>query len=109
MTQLLCDIAYVRSGDKGDTATIGVLAKSPAAYPAVVSSITEDRVRALFGDWVKGAIEIYQMDNIHGVVVHMHAALGGGATKTLRLDQTGKALGSAILRLPVASGETCRR
>lgn len=103
MTQLLRDIAYVRSGDKGDTATIGVLATSPSAYPAVLGTVTEDRVRALFGDWVKGTVDIYPMDNIQGVVVHMRAALGGGATRTLRLDQTGKALGSAILRLPVAS------
>lgn len=101
MTRLLRDIAYVRSGDKGDTATIGVLAKSSALYDAVVSTVTETRVRALFGDWVKGDIEIYRMDNIEAVVVHMRAALGGGATTTLRLDQTGKALGNAILRLPV--------
>lgn len=104
MSNLLADIAYVRSGDKGDTVTIGVIARTPADYPAIKRSVTTERVKALFGDWVKGAVRIYEMDNIDAVVVYMEAALGGGATRTLRLDQTGKALGNAILRLPLEPG-----
>ncbi len=101
MAKLLRDIAYVRSGDKGDTATIGVIAKTPADYAALRASVTEDAVKKLFGDWVKGRVHIYYMDNIQAVVVYMLNALGGGATTTLRLDQTGKSIGNAILRLPV--------
>jgi hypothetical protein len=101
MSRILADIAYVRSGDKGDTATIGVIARTPEDYPRIKRSVTVEKVRDLFGDWVKGRITIYEMDNIESVVVYMEAALGGGATRTLRLDQTGKALGNAILRLPV--------
>ena len=78
---LLRDVAYVRSGDKGDVVSIGVIA-------------------ALFGEWLKGEARVYRMDNIEAVVVVMQHALGGGATRTLRLDQTAKALGNAILRLP---------
>lgn len=104
MTALLADLAYVRSGDKGDTATIGVIAKAPEHYAAIKRSVTPQKVRALFKDWVKGPIHVYEMDNIDAVVVYMEGALGGGATRTLRLDQTGKSLGNAILRLTVDSG-----
>lgn len=106
MTMQLADIAYVRSGDKGDTVTIGVIAKSPEHYAAIKRSVTSEKVRDLFGNWVKGPIYIYEMDNIESVVVYMGEALGGGATRTLRLDQTGKALGNAILRLKVESGNS---
>jgi hypothetical protein len=98
---LLRDIAYVRSGDKGDVVSLGVLAKASEHYPAVLSSVTAGAVRELFGDWVRGEVNVYRMDNLEAVVVVMKRALGGGATRTLRLDQTGKALGNAILRLPV--------
>lgn len=99
--ELLRDIAYVRSGDKGDSVTIGVIAKAPDHYPALLRSVTPEAVQELFGDWVKGPVEVYHMDNIEAVVVVMRRSLGGGATRTLRLDQTGKALGNGILRLPV--------
>ncbi len=101
---LLRDIAYVRSGDKGDVVSIGVLARSPDHYPALRRSVTSGAVKDLFGDWVKGPVEIYPMDNIEAVVVIMRGALGGGATRTLRLDQTGKAMGNGLLRLPVIEG-----
>ncbi|MFG6535176.1 hypothetical protein ACGYK6_09775 [Sulfitobacter sp. 1A15333] len=101
--QTLDTIAYVRSGDKGDVVSIGVIAKSPELYPKLVNSVTEDSVKELFGDWVKGGVEVYPMENIHSLAVIMRRALGGGATRTLRLDQTGKAMGNGILRLPVKS------
>jgi len=101
MTAILKDIAYTRSGDKGDTVTIGVMAKTPEDYPALLRSVTPEKVKALFGDWVKGEVEIFEVRNLNALSVFMRNALGGGATRTLRLDQTGKALGTAILRLPV--------
>jgi len=99
MLKLLRDIAYVRSGDKGDICTAGVIARTPDDYATVLRSVTPERVKALYGDWVKGEVNCYPMDNIHAVVVVMQQALGGGATRTLRLDQTGKSLGHALLRL----------
>lgn len=101
MTKLLREIAYVRSGDKGDICTAGLVAKTPQDYPVILKSVTPEKVKALYGDWVKGRVDCYPMDNIQAVVVVMQHALGGGATRTLRLDQTGKALGHALLRLPV--------
>ncbi|UOA17198.1 hypothetical protein DSM109990_04097 (plasmid) [Sulfitobacter dubius] len=103
--QTLDKIAYVRSGDKGDVVSIGVIARTPEDYPKLINSITPQTVKNLFGDWVKGEVEIYPMENIHSVAVIMRRALGGGATRTLRLDQTGKAMGNGILRLPVVTNQ----
>jgi len=102
MAKLLRDIAYVRSGDKGDICTAGLVAMAPEHYPALLRSVTPEKVKALYDDWIRGEVDCYPMDNIQAVVVVMQQALGGGATRTLRLDQTGKALGHALLRLPVA-------
>ncbi len=104
MTRLLRDIAYVRSGDKGDIVSVGVIAKSPADYPDLLRCVTPERVKALYGSHVQGKVTVYRLDNLEAVNVVMEHALGGGATRTLRLDQTGKALGSGILRLPLLEG-----
>lgn len=101
MTRLLRDICYIRSGDKGDVCTAGLIARTPGDYASLLRSVNPDKVRTLYGDWVQGTVHCYPMDNIHAVVVVMERALGGGATRTLRLDQTGKALGHALLRLSV--------
>jgi len=101
MARLLKEIAYVRSGDKGDTITIGVIAKTPEHYETLRRSVTSDAVKRLFGDWVKGEVQVFDVPNLHSLSVFMRNALGGGATRTLRLDQTGKSMGNAILRLPI--------
>jgi hypothetical protein len=101
MARLLKEIAYVRSGDKGDTLTIGVIAKTPQDYEALRRSVTPAAVKELFGEWVKGDVEVFDVPNLHSLSVFMRNALGGGATRTLRLDQTGKSIGNAILRLPI--------
>ena len=101
MTRQLHEIAYVRSGDKGDVCTAGLLARTPADYALLRASVTPEKVKALYGEWLMGPVHCYPMDNIEAVVVVMQGALGGGATKTLRLDQTGKSLGYALLRLNV--------
>lgn len=97
----LADIAWIRSGDKGDICTAGLIAKTPDNYVLLKASLSPEIVRALYGDWITGVVNCYPMDNIEAVVVVMEGALGGGATRTLRLDQTGKAFGHALLRLPV--------
>jgi hypothetical protein len=108
MPKLLRDLAYIRSGDKGDVCSVGVIAKSPEAYPALLRSVTPESVKALYGDFVRGRVDVYRLDNMHALNVVMQHALGGGATKTLRLDQTGKALGNAILRLPLVGDGSAR-
>ena len=101
-TVQLKELAYVRSGDKGDICNIGLLALNPENYELIRREVTPERVKAFFGEMVKGPVKIYEMPNIHALEIVLHNALDGGATRTLRFDQTGKAMGTALLRLEVA-------
>ena len=100
-TVQLREIAYARSGDKGDVCNIGLLALSPENYELIRRYVTPERIKAHFGDMVKGAVEIYEMPNIHALEIVLRNALDGGATRTLRFDQTGKAMSTALLRLEI--------
>ena len=95
------DLAYARSGDKGDICDIGLIAHDPQKYEILTKAITPEKVKAFFKDWVKGEVEIYPMPNVHCLELVLHGALGGGATRTLRIDQTGKAMSQALLRMEV--------
>ena len=101
-TVQLKELAYVRSGDKGDICNIGLLALNAENYELIRREVTPERVKAFFGEMVKGPVKIYEMPNIHALEIVLHNALDGGATRTLRFDQTGKAMGTALLRLEVA-------
>lgn len=100
----LRELAYVRSGDKGDICNIGLLALSAENYEVIRREVTPERVKAFFGEMVKGPVNIYELPNIHALEIVLHNALDGGATRTLRFDQTGKAMGTALLRMEVAVG-----
>jgi hypothetical protein len=97
---LLAELAYARSGDKGDVSNIGVLAKNAEAYELVKAALTPARIGEHFHGWV-GSVEVYDMPNIEGIMVVLRRALGGGATTTLRIDQTGKAMANNLLRMPI--------
>ena len=97
----LREIAYARSGDKGDVCNIGLLALSPENYELIRRYVTPERIKDHFGDMVKGAVEIYDMPNIHALEIVLRNALDGGATRTLRFDQTGKAMSTALLRMEI--------
>ena len=101
----LVDVAYARSGDKGDVSNIGIIAKRPEEYERIGRALTPERIRAHFGDWVRGAVHVHPMPNIHGYNVVCERALGGGATSTVRFDQTGKAMSTALLRMPLEDGD----
>ena len=95
----LRDLAYARSGDKGDVVNIGVMAKDEKAYALLKRHLTPERMKAHFAGIVKGDIVRYEMDNLNSLEFVMRNALGGGATRTLMMDQTGKAYGPNLLRL----------
>jgi len=97
----LSELALARSGDKGDISDIGLMAFNEKNYEIIKKQVTPQRVKEHFKDWVKGNVEIYEMPNILSLEIVMHQALGGGATKTLRFDQTGKAMGNALLFMEV--------
>jgi hypothetical protein len=99
------DIAYARSGDKGDVVNVGVLAFDSDAYSRLRDVLTPERIKAHFGGWVKGEVEVYPMLNILAYNLVLHGALGGGATRTLRFDVTGKAFSTSVLRMRLADGD----
>jgi hypothetical protein len=96
------DVAYARSGDKGDVVNVGVLAFDEKAYERLQRTLTPERIKAHFGEWVKGEVDVYPMPNLNAFNLLLHNALGGGATKTLRYDVTGKAFSTAVLRMELA-------
>jgi phosphoribosylaminoimidazole-succinocarboxamide synthase len=97
----LSELALARSGDKGDISDIGLMAFNEKNYEIIKKQVTPQRVKEHFKDWVKGDVKIYEMPNVLSLEIVMRQALGGGATKTLRFDQTGKALGNALLFMEV--------
>lgn len=97
----LFELAYGRSGDKGNIANVSVIARSPAAYAEIKRTITVDRVKAHLGPLVGGRVERYELDNIEALNFVLYAALDGGATRSLRIDALGKSLAGAVLYMPV--------
>ncbi len=102
----LIDICYYRSGDKGDISNIGLMAKDEKAYEVIKKEVTPERIKAHFKGWVKGDVIIYPMDNLQSLEIMLYKALGGGATKTLRIDQTGKAMGNALVKMEIEVDES---
>lgn len=100
----LFKLAHTRSGDKGDTANIGVIAWRPEDYPVLVRELTAERVKAYFGDIVKGDVVRYELPNLAALNFLLHHALGGGGTVSLRTDAQGKTFGAALLNLEIESG-----
>ena len=97
----LIEIAHARSGDKGDTANIGLIAIEDRHYPILVREVTAERVKQHFGELCKGSVERFELPNIGALNFLLHGALGGGGTVSLRLDAQGKTLGAALLRMEV--------
>ena len=97
----LKEICYARSGDKGDVCNVGLMAKDDKAYKIIKEQVTADAVKKHFEGIVKGNVERYELDNINALNFVLRNALGGGATRTLMMDQTGKAFGNNLLRLEV--------
>ncbi len=97
----LVDLAHARSGDKGDTANVGVIAYDPAHYELLREQLTPERVKAHFGPMVKGAVERYELPNLGALNFLLHGALGGGGTMSLMNDAQGKVFSTALLRIEV--------
>jgi hypothetical protein len=99
--RILRDIALARSGDKGNRATLSVIALDPADFPAIERLLSVDRVRQQFSGVVHGAIERHTLPQLSAVHFVMHDALAGGVTRSLALDAHGKTLSAALLDLPL--------
>jgi hypothetical protein len=101
MKKPLSAVAHTRSGDKGDTCNIGVIAWNPEDFPIIVREVTRERVKAHFGDLVKGDVERFELPNLGAVNLLLHESLGGGGTVSLRVDAQGKTYGAALLGMEI--------
>lgn len=97
----LSRIAHTRSGDKGDTVNIGVIAYDPKNFSVLSREVTAERVKSYFGDRVKGKVERFELPNLGALNFLLHESLGGGGTVTLRLDAQGKTFGAALLGMEI--------
>jgi hypothetical protein len=97
----LLALAHARSGDKGDTANVGLIALRPEDYPLLVRQVTAQRVARHFRGLIRGPVERYELPNLYALNFLLHGALDGGGTISLKTDAQGKVLSTALLRLEI--------
>ena len=94
-------LAHARSGDKGDTANIGLIALRDKYYPLLVREVTAERVREHFKGICKGEVERFELPNLWALNFLLHESLGGGGTLSLMTDAQGKTFSTALLRMEI--------
>ncbi len=97
----LVNLAHARSGDKGDTANVGIIALKDEYYPILVREVTAERVKSHFGEMVKGEVERFELPNLNALNFLLHGSLGGGGTLSLMTDAQGKTFSTALLRMEI--------
>ena len=106
----LTKIAHARSGDKGDTANVGLIALREAAYPILVREVTAARVKQHFQGICRGRVERFELPNLGALNFLLHESLGGGGTLSLMTDAQGKTFSTALLRMEIEiSDEEARK
>ena len=95
----LADIAHARSGDKGDTANVGVIALRPEWYELIARHLTLERVGTHFSGVIDGPVERFELPNLLALNFLLHGALDGGGTLSLKTDAQGKVYSTALLRM----------
>ena len=97
----LIKIAHARSGDKGDISNVGLIALDRKYYEILKEKVTAEVVKEHFGDMVKGKVIRYELPNVFALNFVMHGALGGGGSRSLRIDSLGKTMAGALLRIKI--------
>jgi hypothetical protein len=97
----LLQLCHSRSGDKGDTANIGLIARKPEYFPIIKKYVTEEAVKKHFEGICFGKVIRYEMPNLNALNFLLYNSLGGGGTVSLMNDAQGKTLGSALLRMEI--------
>jgi hypothetical protein len=97
----LVELAHARSGDKGDTANVGLIAAKPEYYPILVREVTPERVKQHFAGVCLGKVERYELPNLGALNFLLHESLDGGGTLSLKADPQGKTYSSALLRMEI--------
>jgi hypothetical protein len=97
----LVKLAHARSGDKGDTANVGLIALEDKYYPLLVREVTTHRVKQHFDGICKGNVERFELPNLGALNFLLHESLGGGGTLSLMTDAQGKTFSTALLRMEI--------
>lgn len=97
----LVKLAHARSGDKGDTANVGLIAFQDEIYPMLVREVTAERVKRHFQGICKGEVERFELPNLGALNFLLHESLGGGGTLSLMTDAQGKTFSTALLRMKI--------
>src|SRR5829696_5015205 len=97
----LTKLAHARSGDKGDTANVGLIALRDEYYPLLVREVTASRVKQHFEGICKGEVERFELPNLSALNFLLHESLGGGGTLSLMTDAQGKTFSTALLRMEI--------
>jgi hypothetical protein len=106
----LTKLAHARSGDKGDTANIGLIALREDYYPILVREVTAERVKQHFNGICKGKVERFELPNLGALNFLLHESLDGGGTLSLMTDAQGKTFSTALLRMYIEiSDDEARR
>src|SRR6185436_4938631 len=95
------ELAHARSGDKGDTANIGLIALRDDVYPILMREVTAERVKQHFTGICKGEVERFELPNLGALNFLLHESLGGGGTLSLMTDAQGKTFSTALLRMEI--------
>src|SRR5215210_8701354 len=95
----LVKLAHARSGDKGDTANVGLIALRDEVYPILVREVTAARVKEHFKGICRGEVERFELANLGALNFLLHESLGGGGTLSLMTDAQGKTFSTALLRM----------
>lgn len=95
----LVDVAHARSGDKGDTANVGVIALEPRWYEILEKFVTREAVARHFEGMIDGDVERFELRNLNAINFLLHGALDGGGTLSLKTDAQGKVWSTALLRM----------
>ncbi|HST53942.1 MAG TPA: hypothetical protein VLJ61_18190 [Pyrinomonadaceae bacterium] len=102
----LLKLAHARSGDKGDTANVGLIALREEFYPLLVREVTAARVKEHFRGICKGEVERFELPNLGALNFLLHESLGGGGTLSLMTDAQGKTFSTALLRMEIEVPDT---
>lgn len=94
-------LAHARSGDKGDTANVGLIALKPEYYEILRREVTVARVRRHFRGMITGDVERFELPNLGALNFLLHGALDGGGTVSLKTDAQGKVFSTAMLRMEI--------
>jgi hypothetical protein len=97
----LTRLSHARSGDKGDTANVGLIALREEFYPLLVREVTADRVKKHFQGICQGEVERFELPNLGALNFLLHESLGGGGTLSLMTDAQGKTFSTALLRMEI--------